>query len=353
VSGRRHHLLPKFLLRGFLSKTKKERSFVYSKKAGVYEASLDRVSVERDFYGSLDSTATDDTITAAESAYAKLIQHLRETGDVEDKQSEIRELIVHISLRVKRAQDGMQDMGRSTTAILRKYFGDEDSLQHSLKNYMRNNLDDLATSLFQELRKVGGTDPAKFLVDRLTESGKLQELMEAQLEETMNERGQEVISSFNDVMDEMDVRTPSIVKSSMNRLLAQSAAPELRVESLSPFRFELQKITSGLVLGDCAVFARHQNGSEVIGMFEPEKISWLALPISSTQLLVGFRDGSRSEIAAHEANSLSAKLSGDYFVAAKRSETWTSLVALIGTASPLPAEIEFERVGEEVFGPAV
>lgn len=69
MAGSRHHVIPRFLLRGFASRVtskanKKENIFVWvhSKGKAPYECNIVNVGVEREFYGQ-GAQSVDDEIT--------------------------------------------------------------------------------------------------------------------------------------------------------------------------------------------------------------------------------------------------------------------------------------------------
>lgn len=64
MAGIRHHILPKFLLKGFASKVDGQEVFtwVYRKEGKVFEANTLNVSVEKHFYGKTGELNVDDEI---------------------------------------------------------------------------------------------------------------------------------------------------------------------------------------------------------------------------------------------------------------------------------------------------
>ncbi len=84
MAGKRHHILPQFLLRGFASKTipssgRSDSVFVWVYRRGVipFECATSNAAVESHFYGKEGEANVDDEITALESDFASSLNTLR------------------------------------------------------------------------------------------------------------------------------------------------------------------------------------------------------------------------------------------------------------------------------------
>lgn len=73
MAGVRHHILPRFLLKGFASRVDNQKAFTWvcRKDGSPFEASTRDVSVEKYFYGKEGNISADEEITAIE----KNMQH--------------------------------------------------------------------------------------------------------------------------------------------------------------------------------------------------------------------------------------------------------------------------------------
>src|SRR5215207_5356474 len=94
MAGIRHHILPRFLLKGFASKVVADQVFtwVYRKNGKVFESNIINVAVERYFYGKGGELNVDDEITEIENTFAPFLTSLRREEDgyyiVDPKMSE-------------------------------------------------------------------------------------------------------------------------------------------------------------------------------------------------------------------------------------------------------------------------
>jgi Protein of unknown function (DUF4238) len=65
MAGRRQHTIPRFLLKGFASKTAGKEVFLwlYRQDTDAIETNIKNVSAEKDFYGKAGELSVDDQIT--------------------------------------------------------------------------------------------------------------------------------------------------------------------------------------------------------------------------------------------------------------------------------------------------
>jgi len=68
MAGKRHHILPRFLLKGFASRVQGEGVFsvVYRKDGKPFETNIEKISVEKHFYGKEGEISADEEITDLE-----------------------------------------------------------------------------------------------------------------------------------------------------------------------------------------------------------------------------------------------------------------------------------------------
>lgn len=104
MSGKRHHFLPQFLLKGFASRKKGKQTYcwVYPATSNPREDNVKNVGFEGYFYGNPEESEADAAITKAEDRYANFANELRETpatGRISSQQA--AELAVHISIRTR------------------------------------------------------------------------------------------------------------------------------------------------------------------------------------------------------------------------------------------------------------
>ncbi len=98
MTGTRHHILPRFLLSGFASRTTcdgKIFTWVYSKKHPSRENSTKDVSVKEHFYGRDGEVNIDPEITKLEVGFVSLVKDLR--GKSEEEVIDPKDSKIHYS----------------------------------------------------------------------------------------------------------------------------------------------------------------------------------------------------------------------------------------------------------------
>lgn len=135
MTGIRHHILPKFLLRGFESKTIDRTVFawVYSKKHSHREMSTKDISVEKYFYGRGEEVNIDPEITEIEPEFADLLNYLREKSE-EVSDPRIAKFITHLSTRTKHLRDSVGESMEFLNEYLDKYFSDFENIKKRALN---------------------------------------------------------------------------------------------------------------------------------------------------------------------------------------------------------------------------
>jgi hypothetical protein len=89
MAGKRHHIIPRFLMKGFASRVDGENIFtwVYRKKSNPFEANTKNINIENYFYGKENENAyADDKITLLEkNKLSPLVNELRDSKVIHNK----------------------------------------------------------------------------------------------------------------------------------------------------------------------------------------------------------------------------------------------------------------------------
>jgi hypothetical protein len=127
MAGKRQHILPRFLLKGFASRVEGEKVFawVHRKSKPAFETTIENVSVEKHFYGKEGELSADNEITDLESGYAYLIDSLRQQKHgtyISDPL--ISDFIAHLSIRTKHLRESFRESTEYLMDRLSEYLGD-------------------------------------------------------------------------------------------------------------------------------------------------------------------------------------------------------------------------------------
>lgn len=112
MAGKRQHIIPQFLQRGFASTVRDDEMFVFMHRKGYdgKEINIKHVAVEKHFYGLPGESSLDAKITKFEDQYAPFVHELRSTlpdGPLNDERTP--RLINHLCLRTRSLRTWAQD----------------------------------------------------------------------------------------------------------------------------------------------------------------------------------------------------------------------------------------------------
>lgn len=156
MAGKRQHILPRFLLKGFASRVQGKEIYtrVYRKGGASFEANTDNAGVERYFYGKEGEVSVDEEITNIEGKYAVLIEKLRhqdnQTEVIEVHELEVAELIAHVCARTKNFRESARHSIKYSLDELFKYLLNHNNLKKLLLNRCETDLKNYPISELQK-----------------------------------------------------------------------------------------------------------------------------------------------------------------------------------------------------------
>lgn len=108
---RRHHFIPRLLLKGFASKVSGDKCFVYQFRVGAEpkELSAMDVGLERDFHGR--TAEIEQRLSNKESIYGPLIRRLRDGHLHSGDETLIAEFVTDLIVRTKNVRGGLAEAG--------------------------------------------------------------------------------------------------------------------------------------------------------------------------------------------------------------------------------------------------
>lgn len=345
MAGDRQHSLPRFLMKGFASRTegKKVFTWLYRKGASAREVSTKDVAVGRLFYETPDETA-DPEITAGETGFGALVTQLREGPLGTPLPSEgIPELVAHLVTRSKHFRDSLEEMGDEALAQFQEFIAKPGAL----------------------LRLIGSNPTAneemkQRVLDNLSETLSPEEMVRAQyeinanwlriLKEGLRKDGPIFQAILFDVFSKVREKIPEMVKAHHVKTLQANLAPELRVQQFENLTWVMHQARSPLVLGDVVALVEvNENrrfkpygeaGDSLIGVY---------LPIAPDRLLVGRPVGEARQV---DLKSFRAEYIGacrEFFITEKRSRDLETASGLLGSKSRILSKEEIESSFREAI----
>lgn len=332
MSGKRHHILPRFLLKGFASQNNKkdERIFtwVYQKgKRKAYKNNIRNVSVEKHFYGKEKELEADTEITNIEPKYATLINELRHktySGNiVEVKTNLIPDFIAHLLVRTKHLRESINE---SVNLFISE-------IEHTL--YDNNNF-----SKFKKLilNKLKSEKPNTLLQLLLSEGSNF-----------LDNRESELKKLFLTYIHSIKEQASEVIKETHIKTLAESPNPKARVNIYKELRWFLCSSNHSLILGDTGCLFE-VDGSRRFKSFDDrtDNIKHIFLPIASNKMLIGCYS-ELSKINFKTINEAIVKSSREFFICSENAEYYNSLLPLIGKESELMTQSELKQIINEKF----
>ena len=340
MAGIRQHILPRFLLKGFASQVQGKKIFtwVYRKDRKAFEASLNRVSVERYFYGEAGEDTADDKITSLESRYSVIIDDLRKRGDgTEIFDPRLGEIIAHLCIRTKHLRDSLRESSEYLIEKIQDYVSEPGNI----KKLVLNRPDLMKETIEKNLDAYKIPPDSRNLVSSLVKQ-MLPSILESQEPEF---RG-----LLQTITAEMVKMVPNSVRDSHIKALEQSPVPEPRAEDYKKLRWFVCESDEPLILGDCGCLFE----TEVIGKFKTltelsKKLANVFLPIASNRVLLGSSKPPPPKIDFRIINQAAAKFSKDFFVSASQSSILEGYSGLIGIEAGIISTEELDRMTGDLF----
>jgi len=163
MAGTWHHILPRFLLKGFASKVVREDVFTWVYRKGkVFESNIVNVAVGKHFYGEGEEANVDDGITAIESEFAILLDRLRQKEDhYEITDPSIADFVGHLSSRTKHLRDSFIEASGVLLTIITGYFADEHNFRSWILDYYKRHPEIVRKALEDALDKIPVDETSK------------------------------------------------------------------------------------------------------------------------------------------------------------------------------------------------
>ncbi|MFM9903041.1 MAG: hypothetical protein ACKVQJ_00550 [Pyrinomonadaceae bacterium] len=356
MAGKRHHIIPRFLQKGFASRiedsTKNEKVFVIQylrgKDAGREESTRNTMASEH-YYGKGEASADDEMTDFENEFLTPRIQALRDGASISPR--EIAELVAHFSIRPKLIRETFASMSKQFLGEMGDVMADTSLWNQAFENMPP----EFVADLFQDLpSKIDADSEEGHMLKKLEASGfdlgKLGE-MAASLTNLMMEDSDSraamssiTSSTLSEALTIEDVTLKASIKEGHVRSIKDQVVPERRVELFEQFTWEVQNCDFNLILGDCGVFYISRKEEQIVPFCDLGDVLAVFLPLSSGLLLRGFLPPiERMDEFKVGVNAEIAKCSYDEFVACSEKEEFAQLIPLIrshDTASSGASELK-------------
>jgi len=344
ASRRRHHYVPRFLLRRFASRGTKRKHWVwlYRRGAEPVEVSTNDTAVSRDFYGDPDESLEDD-FAVWESKFAAELSTAVAERDLSGLESDLDRFVAILALRTRTVRSGISGglnalLGDLATKV---DHGERISL---FDRYSDVELDDLIQRTILQLPLA-----QRLAVALAFEDPEVRARLRHSIREQM--RSPEARALFSAVLHNLMQSTELAtgIRASHNRTLHQLLADSSATTMLRDATWTLHRAgDTPLVLGDCVVVAVDGNGQT--GSLIQLNQTWreVYLPVSSAAVCVASRKVGTPSLDSKQINEAMAAHSSDAFFASKRTNAVETLHCRVGLRSPLLSQEEVSQIAAKV-----
>lgn len=357
MAGKRHHIIPKFLQKGFASREENDTvwTWLYHKKiAEPREISTTDALVSEHFYGKGKQSADAEITEFEATKLAPLVDALRDGRcEVGEVRREIAGLVAHLSIRTKLLRKGFEEVSDKFLGGLGDIFGNSDLMGNVIANqpdsYLKEQFDEVISG---PAMYPGADDALKQLeglgVSRDEVSSMIVGLMREQLDDPEKRRdlSEGIGDFFNAIFNPPSAIVSDSIKAGHVRGLKESPAPAVRIRVFEQFEWSIQDCDFDLILGDSATIFKSVNRDTFVPSCDLGDITTILLPITTHQLLIGSRDPSVPIIVNHNINHAIARCSYEQFVGSTANHG--ALIDRIGAEKFLISDAEIDAEINEI-----
>ncbi|MDP3182813.1 MAG: DUF4238 domain-containing protein [Desulfobaccales bacterium] len=341
MAGDRQHILPRFLLKGFASRIhgKEIYTWVYLRKGAIFEANINKIGIEKHFYGRKGEFRVDAEITDFEGEYAPLLDELRDSqGQVEIYNQRIANLITHFVTRTKHLRDSYIESVEYLSEKIEEYFSDPENTKAAIFSQPEI----MRASIEKGFKDFPVLQPYKDFLYPL-----LPYLLNAFLETHKTEIQKIRQDFFKDIRNNI---LPKATVEGHIKGLSQGLIPEPRVQDYLLLRWFVINCRNPLILGDigCLFETKGTRRFKPINSHDDEIIN-IFLPISDKQILIGTSLSNPPQINLNLINTAIAKCSREFFICSEQNKEIASLISLLGKEAEMMSKEEIENIVNKII----
>jgi Protein of unknown function (DUF4238) len=335
MAGIRHHILPRFLLKGFASQIKGDKVFtwLYRKGASPLEVSTKDISVEKYFYGKEGEISADDAITQLEEGYGYLVDSLR-NGKTDTKISEplIAEFISHLAIRTKHIRDSFTESTEHLVDRMSEYLSDFNNVKKVFLNHPR--------MMKEEFFKAAQGRPIS-----QEQMEQLWIIIEPILPAYFDQERGMIEVMRDEFIKQIKGILPYALREGHIKSLARRLVPRIRADDYASLNWSVVESDCSLILGDIGCLFEVAGEVRFKSLDDKgDEIKNIYLPISSNRILIGTSGFISGQINFEEINNAIVHCSRDFFVYSAFSEEKESLISDLGKDSKYLTDAEVEQL---------
>ena len=343
MAGKRQHFIPRFLQEGFVDSTKrgKKSTWVFRHDTQPFNTNIANVGVEGKFYTSDQDTTVDDAITKAENDFSALLNEIRAESNSALLDSNLPRLIAHLEIRTRNLRENLLQVGEFLVSQFVDFMSNEEMFSSWLKSTIYDRPSIIREGFEQHVKEHNlpefFIEPLMMIATRagpdLIDQNKPSYVMQAGL--------------FREIF-RRDLKKS--IKGGHIKALKTSIAPDTKIEWYKHLTYKVVSISKDnpVILGD-SVVVFHTESAKLYKPFleEGDKLLAVYLPISSNQVLVGFKYP--YSILPTGIQEAAARCSLEYFIADANTDRNRTLQTIVGSNAQLLSKEEMKSMFETTF----
>jgi len=310
---RRQHFLPRFLLKGFASRSRRDSHFihVFQKSRAPHETNTINVAVVGDFYGRGADSSVENGLREREREHAAVLDRIRMEGLIDENRIVLGEFVRQLLVRTRHMRDLTVDVVATLSVMMAGLLRTPQAQEHLKQEISERALRD--ETFWAKVRTLGlnfTEQQMKYLVDWA--------MTQIDVPSIAHQHAEALA-----MMDILGAVTAGQIGGLRRAIAERPVLPDDVVWSL------IKTEPHFLILGDLAVIGRTADGYS--HPMQPDAgLQAILLPIGHQHLLVGALTSMQRTLNPEEVNLASVELSRDFFLSSRNSERERQYQARLG-----------------------
>jgi len=351
MTGKRQHYIPRFLLKGFCSKTEGPKRFIWYFRKGSKpsEISIRDVAVSRKFYGDSGPETIDKKLTKMEQQFGPTIDRLRTDKKINTSDlPTIVEFFINMVIRTQYIRKSITDATGGLLKMAARNLSDPHKMAIFLNEAIKQNKSRFRDQLRGSMRRKLGT---KVPIREEHIIRWVEENVEQLTTLLASPFSKEVVKGLTAFIEKIDEHGNISHKDALDRFL-NLEEPSKRHHQYNKLHWIIKSYDPNqFILGDICVLTMNTKSQSFSPLIFSKKDNYiLLLPISHDTLLIG-SDSKEPLLPPPEVLNLhSVELSNDFFVSPINSEREKQFSERVGEKANSWWEPEIGEIEKEQFG---
>ena len=325
MSGKLQHIIPRFLLKGFVSPLRENKKFVwvFRQDEEPIFTNIKNAGAENYFYKHDDMEA-DSAITEIEPRFSNLLDKIRRGEKNALTSPDLSKMVAHFEMRTKHLRRFLSQAGNLIMSRVLSALSNGDELLRILSDTTFMNSPFAKETVRVTLARQKLPEEAAQRIKELIASGHLGDKFR-RLQKSLPNNVWESLTG-----DEMRMEVEKAARSGHVEAMQHSPVPQGRAYNYKHLTYSVIKRPGGVILGDTIVLFRINSETRYKAILEEgDVLNAVYLPIDNETVLVGA--GQRESALPDDFSEAVASCSLEYFVASENTETNRRLQRKIGT----------------------